>query len=92
MVLCMRTTLNLDDHLLREAKRLAAARGSTLTAVMEDALRVVVRNSEEAHERTPVELPSFGEPGAGFMPGVDLDDSAALLELMDEDVPLDARR
>lgn len=88
----MRTTLNLDDHLLADAKRLAAARGSTLTAVMEDALRMVVRGAEQAREQAPVELPSFGEPGAGFMPGVDLDDSAALLELMDGDVPLDARR
>ena len=88
----MRTTLNLDDHLLSEAKRLAAARGSTLTAVMEDALRIVVRRAESAPEREPVELPSFGEPDAGFMPGVEIDDTAALLELMEGDAPLDARR
>jgi Bacterial antitoxin of type II TA system, VapB len=88
----MRTTLNLDDHLLAEAKRLAAARGSTLTAVMEDALRIVVRRAEDTPEREPVELPSFGEAGAGFMPGVEIDDTAALLELMEGDAPLDARR
>lgn len=92
MFFCMRTTLNLDDHLLAEAKRLAATRGSTLTAVMEDALRIVVRRADEAGNREAVKLPSFGEPGAGFMPGVDLDDSAALLELMEGDAPLDARR
>jgi hypothetical protein len=92
MFFCMRTTLNLDDQLLAEAKRLAATRGSTLTAVMEDALRIVVRRAEEVDKRETIELPSYGEPGAGFMPGVDLDDSAALLELMEGDAPLDARR
>lgn len=51
-----------------------------------------MRRAEETDTRGPVELPTFGEPGAGFMPGVDLDDSAALLELMDEGVPLDQRR
>lgn len=88
----MRTTLNLDDDLLTEAKRLAATRGTTLTAVMEDALRIVVRRAEESDRRQPVALPTFGEPGAGFMPGVDLDDTAALLELMEGDAPLDQRR
>jgi len=92
MFVCMRTTLDIDDHLLAEAKRLAVERGTTLTAVMEDALRIVVRRVGADERRTPVELPTFGEPGAGFMPGVDLDDNAATLDLMDEDTPLDARR
>jgi hypothetical protein len=35
----VRTTLNLDDHLLREAKKRAAERGTTLTRVVEEALR-----------------------------------------------------
>jgi len=35
----MKTTLNLDDELLRRAKQLAAERRTTLTAVVEDALR-----------------------------------------------------
>jgi hypothetical protein len=88
----MRTTLNLDDHLLTEAKRLAAERGTTLTAVMEDALRIVVRRADEAERRRPVELPRFGEPGAGFLPGVDISNNAALLDLMEEDLPLEKRR
>jgi Bacterial antitoxin of type II TA system, VapB len=88
----MRTTLNLDDDLLRDAKRLAAERGTTLTAVMEDALRIVVRRVEKPKPRRPVKLPTSGKPGAGLMPGVNLDSNAAMLELMDEGVPLEKLR
>ncbi len=35
----MKTTLNLDDDLLRRAKSSALAAGKTLTAFVEDALR-----------------------------------------------------
>lgn len=88
----MRTTLNLDDHLVTEAKRLAAERGTTLTEIMEDALRIVVRRTEPRTRRAPVDLPTFGEPGAGFMPGVDMNSNAALLDLMEEGLPLEKRR
>lgn len=33
------TRLDLDDHVLRQAKRVAAAEGKTLTRVVEEALR-----------------------------------------------------
>ena len=35
----MKTTLNLDDRLLREAKKRAVEEGTTLTRVVEEALR-----------------------------------------------------
>ncbi|MBS1869206.1 MAG: type II toxin-antitoxin system VapB family antitoxin [Actinobacteria bacterium] len=88
----MRTTLNLDDDLLRAAKRLAAERGTTLTALMEDALRIVVRRTSEPKPRKRRKLPTSGTPGAGFPPGVNLDSNAAMLELMDEGLPLDKLR
>jgi hypothetical protein len=88
----MRTTLNLDDDLMRDAKRLAAERGTTLTALMEDALRIVVRRVEKPQPRRRVRLPTFGVPGQGFMPGVNLDSNAAMLELMEEGLPLDKLR
>lgn len=37
--MAMKTTLNIDDGLLRLAKRRAADRGTTLTSVVEEALR-----------------------------------------------------
>ena len=78
----MRTTINIDDALLAEAKQVAARTGRTLTAVVEDALRESLHRRQTA-ARQPVELPVFGE--GGVQPGVDLDDSASLLDLMDDD-------
>jgi hypothetical protein len=92
MLFCMRTTLNLEDDLLIQAKRLAAQRGATLTAVIEDALRLEMLRVRDTRERPALELRSFGDPEGGLAPGVDLDDSAALLDLMEDDAPLDSRR
>jgi hypothetical protein len=77
----MRTTIRIDDQLLREAKQLAARTGRTLTAVFEDALRETLNRQRRPAART-VDFPTFR--GNGLQPGVDLDDSAALLELMDQ--------
>lgn len=88
----MRTTIRLDDALMREAKLRAAESGTTLTALIEDALRERLhRAASKPRNRPP--LPSFGDPADTFpLPGVDLDDSAHLLELMEEGLPLDKRR
>lgn len=80
----MRTTVRLPEDLMRQAKRLAAETDRTLTQLIEDALRASLAQS---HARPVGEkrfrLPTFG--GSGLAPGVDLDDTAALLDLMDED-------
>jgi hypothetical protein len=79
----MRTTVRLDDALLAEAKAHAAKTGRTLTQVLEDALREsLARRDARPGPRKPVALPTF--KGKGVQPGVDLDSSAALLELMDD--------
>jgi len=79
----MRTTINLDDTLLAEAKQVAARTGRSLTAVVEDALRQSLYRRQPTARQAVVELPVFGE--GGTQPGVDLDDSAALLDLMEQD-------
>lgn len=76
----MRTTIRLDDQLLRDAKTLAARTGRTLTALVEEGLRRVLAEPAP-RTRRQVELPTVG--GKGLQPGVDLDDTAALLDLMD---------
>jgi len=78
----MRTTIRLDDDLLLEIKQLAARSDRTLTSVIEDALREMLARQRKAKKRTPVRLPTV--TGGGLQPGVDLDDSAALLILMEE--------
>lgn len=79
MLRCMRTTVNIEDGLLMEAKTRAAATGRTLNQVVEDALR-----ESFARRAAPIERPTLPvHHGTGLMPGVDLDDSAALLDVMD---------
>lgn len=82
MLLCMRTTLDINDHLLAEAKAAAAQRGVSLKALVEEALRERLAERGD-RRRKPAPLPVFS--GHGLQPGVDLTDSAALLEIMDAD-------
>lgn len=77
----MRTTIRLDPHLLAEAKQRAAATGTTLTAVVEQALRESLARREVKAAARPLRLKTF--KGNGLRAGVDLDDSAALIDLMD---------
>jgi hypothetical protein len=79
----MRTTIRIDDELLKEAKAVAAASGTTLTEVVETALREDLHRRVVARGRQKLTLPTHG--GGRFQPGVDLDDSAGLLDIMDED-------
>jgi hypothetical protein len=76
----MRTTVRLDEHLLAEAKKQAAESGKTLTAVLEDALRASLARRGARAKAKPVRLKTV--KGGGVRPGVDLDDSASLLDLM----------
>lgn len=82
MILRMRTTIRLDDDLLVEIKQLAVGSDKTLTSIIEDALREMLARQWKTEERTPVRLTTVS--GGGLQPGVDLDDSAALLALMEE--------
>lgn len=56
----------------------------TFTAVIEDALREMLARQHLAGQRVPVQLTVVS--GNGLQPGVDLDDSAALLDYMEEPV------
>jgi Rv0623-like transcription factor len=77
----MRTTIRINEQLLKEAKELAARRGKTLTSVIEDALRESLSRQHSSGQRKRVHLVTFS--GKGLLPGVDLDDSAALLDVME---------
>lgn len=77
----MRTTIRLDDALLKKAKRQAAASGRSLTKFIEDALRETMSRRAAGHKLEAVSL--ITAPGRP-RPGVDLDDTAGLLDLMEE--------
>ncbi|MHC4473593.1 MAG: ribbon-helix-helix protein, CopG family [Planctomycetota bacterium] len=78
----MRTTIRIDDALFAELKTYAARQGRTMGQVVEDAIRAALSRAEPPPRRDPVELTTFG--GNGLRPGVDLDDSAGLLDLLEE--------
>jgi len=79
----MRTTVRLDEGLLELARREAADRNTTLTALIEQGLRFVLRKSGSPGPAQRLSLP-VSEARGGVMPGVDLNDSAALLDRMDD--------
>jgi hypothetical protein len=76
----MRTTVTLPDHLYVEARRLAAARRTSLTALLEEALRALLAEARRVPARPAgATLPYMdgGQPRKG----VDLTDTSALWEL-----------
>jgi hypothetical protein len=78
----MRTTIKLDDELLKEVKGIAARTGRTMNDVIEDAVRESLARRISMRTTERFEMPVFH--GDGVMPGVDLSNSAALLEIMEE--------
>jgi hypothetical protein len=79
-----RTTVRLPADLLSRAKRKAAAERRTLTALIEDGLRLVVADGRKAAKGRRV-LPPISKATGGTMPGIDLTELSALQETDDLD-------
>jgi hypothetical protein len=61
----MRTTLILNDELMVVAKRVATARHTTLSAVVDEALRTALTSAGPKRQASPFHVPVFrgrGEP------------------------------
>jgi hypothetical protein len=84
----MRTTIAIDDHLLRSAKREARRRGLTLGGLVEAALRRELAVREAAARPAVPILSGRG----GLRPGVDATSNRALLELLDDGTPIERLR
>ena len=76
----MRTIISLDDELHRRAKAYAARLGTSLTALIEEALRLRLARPAARPKRT-APLPTFR--GDGLQPGVSLDDLDTVYDRMD---------
>jgi hypothetical protein len=76
----MRTTVNIDDDLLRRAKELAARTGRSLGDVIDDALRTSLSARRKTRDVPP--LPVFH--GSGLRLGVDLENREQVAELLGE--------
>ena len=79
----MRTTVDLPDELLDDARRRAADEGTTLTALLADGLRLrLARRSVAAAQLRP--LPRSRNEG-GMQPWIDPASNASLLDAADGD-------
>ena len=82
MIWLMRTTVRLKDDLLKRAKRRASETHRSFTAFLEDAIRASLSPRAAAKSpRKKVDLPVSGK--GGTLPGIRLDNSAALHDVMD---------
>lgn len=80
MLFCMRTTLNLDDELMRQARGRAAETGRTLTQIIEESLRGAL--AERSEDRPSYQLKWTTARGR-LLPGVDLFDRDSLINHME---------
>jgi len=82
MMQSVRTTLNISDDLLAEAKLVAVRTDRSVGAVVDDALRVLLRREQPAADGSTWTFPTSG--AGGLQPGVNLDDREALADLLGE--------
>ena len=62
MVSHMKTTLNIDDTVMRQLKREAARQSRTMSELVETALRLLFRSQKKPQDIPP--LPTFHSGGA----------------------------
>jgi hypothetical protein len=79
----MKTTLDLNDALLTEAKTLAAQQRTSLTRLIEEGLQLRLR-ARKAPVGPPLRLPVYRGKG-GLAPGLDGLSNKALLDAADRD-------
>lgn len=77
----LETTVRLDDKLMKDAERLAAATGRSLDALLEDALRDLLASKRIQNEEATGSLPTFDS--GGYPPGVDLSDNRGVRDYLD---------
>ncbi|GAP38558.1 DUF6364 family protein [Piscinibacter sakaiensis] len=80
----MKTTLNLNDQLLADAKALAAQQRTSLTRLIEEGLQLRLRARPAPAPQGEVRLPVFKGRG-GLAKGVDPLSNQALLAALGDD-------
>ena len=78
----MRTTIQLDDALLAQATQMAREKGCDLSQFIEEMLRDKIAPKQPGAREPFHRLTTVGGKGVG--PGVDLNNSASLLALMEQ--------
>ena len=80
----MKTTLNINDHLLADAKALAARQRVSLTRLIEEGLTLRLRTPVSATPRGKLRLPVFKGRG-GLVEGVNPLSNKSLLNALGDD-------
>lgn len=80
----MKTTLDINDRLLADAKTFAAQRRTTLTRLIEEGLQLRLRAQAESTPRGKSRLPVHKGRG-GLVAGVDPLSNKAMLAALDDD-------
>jgi hypothetical protein len=80
----MKTTLDINDTLLANAKALAARQQTSLTRLVEEGLQLRLRSSLSPLRTVKVKIPVFRGRG-GLQPGIDPTSNSSLLDAMDDD-------
>jgi hypothetical protein len=81
MICIMRTTITLDDRLLAQLKRRASETGTSVSKLVEQAVRLFVRTPRALAPPKSFELVTFG--AGGRFSRQNIDKTAALLEAED---------
>jgi hypothetical protein len=79
----MKTTLDIDDELLVRAKAASARERKSLTALIEEGLRLRLRRSHSSGRKTRPPIPTFAGKG-GLVAGVDPLSNRSLLDAADD--------
>lgn len=77
----MRATIRISDTILKQAKKLALEKNISLNALIEEVLQEKLMQMNQHQKKKPVTIITV--KGNGLLPGVDLDNTADLLELME---------
>jgi Arc/MetJ family transcription regulator len=78
----MKTTIEITDALLAEAKRVAEREQTTVRALVEEGLRRVIR--ERTRAKGGYQLPDTSFRGEGLQAGVSLEDWASVRDIIYE--------
>jgi len=78
----MRITVKISDELLKRAKESAARQGRTLNSLVEEGLAVIL--AEDKGSWSPRAKLPISNASGGLLPGVDLNRSCELEEVMNK--------
>ena len=80
----MKTTLDIDDRLLAEAKALAAREQTSLTRLIEEGLSLRMRPLVSRAKKVKIDLP-VSRAGGGLYAHIDYNSNRSMFDAIEED-------